>query len=122
MNNKMKNKKEEISIDEKEEEVETKASKKIIITTIIILLIALFLLSYFFFFQYSSSQKRIKEIFDRFKSPPNHEFEVGSFSELTDACIEKEIDDSCEISSNEETKNGICKLSGNNNLVCILKN
>ncbi len=46
-------------------------------------------------------------------------FEPGSFDLLTSACEGKTENDLCEIANDLEILNGVCKLTRENDLVCI---
>jgi len=101
-------------------EKENKNSKKMIIVVSVILIVLLVSLVYFFAHKYLLTKKQIGEIFENMKEvEPDTEFDPGSFSDLKNACVGKEIGDSCSCEFNGEPKKGVCGLSENNESVCI---
>ena len=99
---------------------EDKNNKKIIFLVSAILIIILIVLVYFFAHKYFLNKKQINKLFENIKEvEPDTEFESSSFSILIDACVGKEIGNSCNYEFGGKTKKGICSLSKNNESVCI---
>jgi hypothetical protein len=104
----------------KEGETSIRTTKRKIIIIIALIFIILMLLAYFFFFQYNSGKDKMEGIFSRFYDYSKEEFGSDSYSDLIEACDEKEVGDSCSFLLKGEAKEGVCSLSEEDNLICMI--